>query len=149
MSVKIEDIDTGWRATKRALAGLDGLRVDAGLFDGENASKGAYNEFGTARIPPRPWLSIAADTNYLRLGTMTAKAVEHVADRKATALQAITPIGLFMRDAARSVIEQQRVGGPPLAPDTIERKGHDDKLVDSGDLLAAIDFEISQDGDDE
>lgn len=148
-SFKIEDVDLGWKAAKRNLAGLDGMRVSAGLFDPENATKGALNEFGTSKMPARPSLSIAADTNMLIFAEEAKDDVGEVADRKATPKQALTPLGRLMAKAARAVIETRQVGGPALAQSTIDRKGHDQKLKDSGDMLKAIDFEVEKDTGEE
>lgn len=142
----IQDIDLGWGATMRNLAGLDDMRVDAGLFDAEEATKGARNEFGSTRVPARPWLSVAADTSAGAAGSLAARVVGQVADRKIAPATALDSIGRLLKGAAKGVIEGQRVEGPPLAASTIARKGHDDKLIDTGAMLDAIDYEITKDG---
>lgn len=147
VTIKVQHIDLGWRATKRALSGLDGMGVDVGLFDEEQAQKGAYNELGTGTIPPRPWLSVAADTNVGRIAGVAEIAIGQVADRGMTPTRALVSLGAFLREAAKAVIEQQQVRGPALAAATVGRKGHGEKLIDSGEMLAAIDYEILQDGE--
>lgn len=142
----IQDIDLGWRATMRNLAGLDEMRVEAGLFEPEQAAKGAFNEFGTSTIPSRPWLSVAADTSTGSAGSLAAQVLGQVADRKVTAAKALDSIGRFLKARTRGVIESRQVEGPPLAASTVARKGHDDKLIDTGAMLDAIDYEISKNG---
>lgn len=142
----IQDIDLGWSATMRNLAGLDEMRVEAGLFEPEQAVKGARNELGTADIPSRPWLSVAADTNTGFAGSLAAQVLGQVADRKVTAAKALDSIGRLLKARTRGVIENQQVDGPPLAASTVARKGHDNKLIDTGAMLDAIDYEISKNG---
>ena len=155
-TIKIQDVDLGWRKTQRNLAGLDRMRVSAGLLEPEQAFKGAIHELGSKSqrangepyVKPRPWLSIAADQNESLLAEEAKDDIGAVADCFATPRQALSLIGRLMKKSAKAVIETRQVGGDPLAQSTIDRKGHDQKLVDSGDMLKAIDFEIGTDGDD-
>lgn len=147
VTMKLEDEDTGFEAVRRNLAAADGVRVDAGLFSEEQASKAAYAELGTKHMKPRPWMSVAADSNMPKIGSEAGKAVGEVADLKATPEAAADRVGKFMANLIRDVIDKQRVGGDPLKRSTIRRKGHARKLIDSGDMRKAITHEVGKESD--
>ena len=103
------------------------------------AEYAAYNEFGTQRIPARPFLRTSVDMF----------AEESWLPELADALKegvppetALNRVGLQAQADIRRVIEEWK--DPPNAPSTIKRKrsGRDNPLVDSGDLLDAIDYHV-------
>ena len=133
----------GEQALKQLLA-LDGKAVRAGLFVPELATRGATHEFGSGRIPARPWASTAADNGAPALGTAAGKAIASVADGRAPASEALDEIGATSAEQLRNIIERDQVPGPELAPATVTRKGHARKLIDSGDMVGAITHEIGR-----
>ena len=133
----------GERALEQLLA-LDGKAVRAGLFVPELATRGATHEFGSGRIPARPWASTAADNGVPALGTAAGKAIADVADERSTASEALDKIGAIAAKQLREIIERDQVPGPALADSTIKRKGHARKLIDSGDMLGAITHEVGR-----
>lgn len=143
MRVVIEDVDLGFAAIRDRLEGLDNKRVEAGLFDREQANKGARNEFGTSTIPARPWLSVAADGNVGPFGDAFRAVVEAACDGDDSHVAAqLHRAGKIMANAARAVISEGRVRGPALAPSTVAAKGHDVKLVDTLAMFDAITYEV-------
>lgn len=103
------------------------------------AEYAAYNEFGTQRIPARPFLRTSLDTfaeaSWLpELASLIGEGVPPET--------ALNRVGLQAQADIRRVIEEW--ASPPNAPSTIKRKrsGRDNPLVDSGDLLDAIDYHV-------
>jgi hypothetical protein len=145
ISITVTDVDLGFDATWRRLDALNNATVEAGLPEsaGENASIGAWQELGTRTIPARPWLSVAADVYGSQILSTAGDAVASVADGF-PASKALAQLGRFTADRAREVITSQQVGGPPLAASTVEAKGSSAKLIDTGALVRAIDYEVSQ-----
>jgi len=139
--ITIEDIDMGFDAAWEGLESLDGAEVDGGLLDPEQAQKGVLNEFGTRQMPGRPWLSVAADNGVPQIMSAAKGAALDAADG-AKASVALEPVGETVRDLAKGVIRNQQVGGPPLGPSAVRSKGHGTKLIDSGEMLAEIDYEV-------
>lgn len=128
------------------------LRLKIGVLEGAThttAGKNArsiavaeyalYNEYGTRRVPSRPFLRFALDTfaEAAWLPELAAQLREGVDPQTA-----LTRVGAQAQADVRRVIEAW--AQPPNSPATIARKRgkRDNPLVDSGDLLDAIDFEI-------
>lgn len=141
VEIKITDTDMGFDAAWGALAAMDGAEIDGGLLDPEQATIGARHETGWRDVEARPWLSIAADQGESRIVKSAKDAVVKVSKGNDPA-QALKPVGQLLEDLGREVIASQKVGGPPLAASTVENKGHGRKLIDKGNMLAAITHEV-------
>lgn len=126
-----------------ALQGLDGLEGKVGWFESAHYPDGtpvAYvatiHEFGTERIPARPFMRPAvADQGreWIDLLGQGAKAAINGGPSPAEVLEAVTLA------AAGNVAEKiQAVTSPPLSPVTIKRKGHDKPLVDTGQMVQSV-----------
>lgn len=157
--VVLEDIDMGYAAIKRNLARAGGVRIETGLF-GREAQKGVWLEFGTrsagagpesgigpveegpTRTKPRPWLSVAADTEQNKIASSMADAVDDVA-LGADAKTSFEAVGEESAKLTKAVLGTSRVGGPALADSTMARKGHGRKGVDSGDMQAAVKSKVT------
>lgn len=135
----------GERALEQLL-GLDGRSVAAGLFEPEQAAKGIRAEFGTSDVPARPWASVAADDGAGKLASVAERELGRVGDGRATGDQALQAIGDAEAAQLRDVILSGRVEGPALAPATVARKGNATKLVDTGDMLGAIEAKLDTQG---
>jgi hypothetical protein len=133
----LEDHDSGYDEVKRQLASLAGVRIETGLFDEEQAQKGAWAEFGTDTTEPRPWLSVAADQGANVIANKLREGVENVVDG-APAKAEMEKVGEVAAKLARDVLGSPNVQGPALAESTVERKGSSAKLVDEGDMKRAI-----------
>lgn len=126
-----------------ALQGLDGLEGKVGWFESAHYPDGtpvAYvatiHEFGTGRIPARPFMRPAVADHgreWVDLLGQGAKAAINGGPSPAEVLEAVTLA------AAGNVAEKiQAVTSPPLAPVTIKRKGHDKPLVDTGQMVQSV-----------
>lgn len=142
------DRDLGFNRIMRDLQKLDGMEVVAGMLkDSGKASNGAsyvdiatWNEYGTRRIPSRPFIRISADTNRQTWAKIAQQCVNNVID------------GDSPRDAAqvighRMVEDIREVFGDTSklkanAPSTIAKKGRNEPLVDSGEMRRRVNFRI-------
>lgn len=142
------DRDLGFNRAMRNLQKLDGMEVVAGMLkDSGKASNGAsyvdiatWNEYGTRRIPSRPFIRISADTNRQAWAKIAQQCVNDVID------------GDSPRDAAqaighRMVEDIRKVFGDTSklkanAPSTIKKKGRNEPLVDSGEMRRRVNFRV-------
>lgn len=131
----------GLRAALAAHRSLRGVQVSAGVqsvqgaevVDGEEtlAQIAAKNEFGTERIPSRPWLRTALQVSAQKWRRLAGDVVK--ASRTDQGPEpALRVLGVVMvGDCKESLLDG---GWAPNAPMTIERKGSDQPLVDTGRL---------------
>ena len=144
----IIDRDLGFNRIMRDLQKLYGMEVVAGMLkDSGKAENGAsyvdiatWNEYGTSRIPSRPFIRISADTNKQVWTKLAQQCVNGVID------------GDSPRDAAqvvghRMVEDIRKVFGDTSklkanAPSTIAKKGRNEPLVDSGEMRRRVNFRI-------
>jgi hypothetical protein len=126
----------------RNLSKAETLRV--GFLEGATAPNGdsiplraAMNEFGTAKAPPRPFMRnmIAAKSDEWPDALAGAlKANDYDATK---ALELVG--GGIAGQLQQSIID---LTSPPLAQSTIDRKGSEKPLIEHGDMLDAVDYEI-------
>ena len=144
------DRDLGYNRIMRDLQKLYGMEVVAGMLkDSGKAENGAsyvdiatWNEYGTSRIPSRPFIRISADTNKAAWAKLAQQCVNDVID------------GDSPRDAAqvvghRMVEDIRKVFGDTSklkanAPSTIAKKGRNEPLVDSGEMRRRVNSRIEE-----
>lgn len=123
------------RKLSESVSNASTLRV--GFLEGATEADGTpvasvafWNEFGTSKIPPRPFFRnmIAAESPHW--GDDTGKALKHYDFDAASALDAMGQ--KIAGELAQSIIDTNT---PPLSPTTIKRKGFDKALVDTGTML--------------
>lgn len=141
----IDDIDLGFDSLFRELSKADGMAVETGLFDPEQATIGMFQEFGTRDIPSRPWLSVAADTAVPTIEKVTAAEMRAFKPNQSM-MPVLGELGATMAEHTRAVIRDGKVGGPPLKPETVERKGNSQKLLDSLEMYGSIDYQVKPEG---
>ena len=139
----VTDRDLGMRAIMREYRRGDGLALTVGIQQGETnegvsvAEYGAYNEYGTDKIPQRSFMGTAFDENkagYIRYMTRASKAI---------GLQSFanmaTTLGLKAQQDIQNVITKRNIL-PKLADSTVKAKGDTKTLVDTGALANSITF---------
>lgn len=146
VGVRVTDRDLGFKKRVRNLQNLNNKSVKAGILSSagteDNGVKivdvAIYNEFGTSRIPSRPFVRIASEKNQQTWANETEKIVDKiVAGYDAN----FSNLGDRMVENIKDVIGDKNLL-VPNAPSTIRRKGHDKPLIDTGKLKASIDFEV-------
>lgn len=98
---------------------------------------GMMHEFGLG-VPERSFIRAYYDQNKVRVQTLIKRVTELVAQGKITQEQGMNQLGLRLASEM-----QQRIAmniPPPLAPETIARKGSDIALIDTGQLRSAITY---------
>ena len=146
VGAKVTDKDLGFKNRVRNLQKLNNKSVKAGVLEGSgNEDNGTslvdvafYNEYGTSRIPARPFVRIASEKNQ----QTWANEAEKVVDKIVAGYDAnFSILGNTMKENIQAVIGDKNLL-VPNAPSTIRRKGHDKPLIDTGKLKASINFEV-------
>lgn len=146
MMSNVIDKDLGWKRIVRKMNFVDGKEIRAGVLPSAgNGKKGVpiaeyatYNEYGTKKIPSRPFMATSADENK-GWSTSVKNAVKGIIDG-AEVISQMNTVGEKMKTDIKKNIGTYRF--KPLKPATVKKKGHDIQLIDSGDLYDAIDYEV-------
>lgn len=141
------DRDLGFNRIMCDLQKLDGIEVVAGMLkDSGKASNGAsyvdiatWNEYGTRRIPSRPFIRISADTNRQAWAKMAQRCINDVIDGD-DPRDAVQVIGHKMVEDIRKVFGSSKL--KDNAPSTIKKKGRNEPLVDSGEMRRRVNFRV-------
>jgi hypothetical protein len=150
---RVTDVDRGYGALLKRAQELQPKRgVRVGLLAAA-ASKaypngrtvlevGIWNEFGTSRIPPRPFLRSWFDTHRVEAVALETRLTRQVLEGKLSSRQALVRFGLW---AVRSLRESTPGTPPPNADSTLRRKAtrSTETLRDYGLLLANLTYEIA------
>lgn len=145
---RVTDRDLGMNAIRAQLRLAGGMEVAAGILAGsENdghpiAEYAADNEYGTDRIPSRPFMRTAFDENRSAIQQdFTAQSVALIEGRR-TAHQTLTVIGQKQADRIKNTITD-RDFLPKLAESTIRaKKGSTKTLVDTGAMVNAVQISV-------
>jgi hypothetical protein len=116
------------------------MAVDVGYFDGETATIALYNDFGTRRIPSRPFMRATADDEEDRVSEIMIRGAEAVVHGKKTALRVYAEAGARVTSETKKAITSWSI--PPNAPSTIKAKGVNNPLIDTGHMRRATTFKI-------
>ena len=141
------DRDLGYNRIMRNLQKLYGMEVVAGMLrDSGKASNGAsyvdiaaWNEYGTRRIPSRPFIRISADTNKQAWAKLAQQCVNNVIDGDSPR-DAAQVVGHKMVEDIREVFGSSKLKAN--APSTVAKKGRNEPLVDSGEMRRRVNFRI-------
>lgn len=144
MPVKV--IDHGLNEMLRQADALNGSGVKVGIQAGSGSQGGVdmvdiaiYNEFGTSRIPARPFIRDAAEKYRQDVGT----TMEHLARRVengASPDTALHSLGQWYQARQQEHIRSGEF--KPNAPATIKRKGSSVPLIDKGRLVNSVRYEV-------
>jgi hypothetical protein len=144
---EVIDRDLGWKDIMHCFRRLNGKTIKAGVLEGAGseangasiAEVATYNEYGTRRIPSRPFIAIATDESKGWQGEIKRQVggITSSADVNG----ALNTIGEQMKKDIKNVIGD-RSKLKPNAPSTIAKKGFDAPLIDTGKLQEAIDYEV-------
>jgi hypothetical protein len=89
----------------------------------------------------RAWLSQWADTNQPEMHADMKKAMADVAARRAGRKKAFERVGKRWAEDVRKFVGSGQVK-PPLKPSTVARKGHSTPLLDSADMINAVQYRV-------
>lgn len=116
---------------------LDGAMVKTGIQEGSpHIDKAIWNDGGTENIPERPFVSEFADRHEGDIDDASADAVRAIVLRKRAPGAALKSMG---DDLAKQMQQDaQDWTTPPNAPSTVAKKGFDDPLFETGEMIADI-----------
>lgn len=147
MSIKLIDFQLAQAEIQRELAKLRGnkyatvgIHEDAGnTEDGvmTQAQNGALQNFGNDKIPARPWLIPGVES-------ATPDVIDTIASGIEKGLptdQIMEQVGAIAAGATQQYVIDLRE--PPNAKSTIDKKGSDNPLIDTGSMLQSITWKTS------
>ena len=156
MGVKISVKDTvtpEGKELKRKVRLLCGTSVNVGFFGGRHFEKknnidvvkvAATNQYGTDKIPSRPFMSMSADVMQDRnADTFVKYAIEFIHNGGGVS-EVFEKIGKLCSQIIREVIGNGDY--VPLSPVTIARKGSSQPLIDTGTMKRSVEYEIKGKG---
>lgn len=134
----VRDEDTGLAALLK-MAGRGDIEVEVGILDSAGAAEvAAYQEFGTADIPARPFIAPTFDENEGAYVDALARGFDNVVEGGSTPERELLKIGARVAgDIKRKITD---VSSPPNAPSTVKKKGSSNPLIDTGTMRNAVGF---------
>lgn len=147
---KVIDRDLGWKRIKKNLAELARepavaigiLAEEAPREDGKltNVDIGTFHEFGTEHVPQRSFIRGTVDAKRAEINKFVSDQLGRVIEGKETVDTSLAKVGEKVRAEIKGRI---RAGiQPQLKPATIKGKGSSKPLVDTGQLLNSITYEV-------
>jgi len=131
------------RASVRAGVVGSAAQAEHGSTGETNAEIALWMEYGTSRLPERSFIrrtlrdpAVRTEAEAL-LTRITAAVIAGKMDRD----RGLGLLGAWMASQIQKTILEDRVA-PELAPSTVEAKHSDKVLVDSGQLVGAVGYEI-------
>lgn len=146
-TMKITDDRRDLERIRRALIQAAQTATQVGLFDGVPHPNGrgltyaevaAVQEFGTDKIPERPFIEETARST--RAVAVMASGLARVIRGQASVPGMYRRAGEAMREDMRRVITAW--SNPPNAPFTIAMKGFNDPLIETGAMRAKVEFRV-------
>lgn len=158
MAIRTTDNDKLQKRIQREMRRLNrsfvtaGVHRSAGSYPGERttvAMVAAFNEFGTSRIPSRPFIRNAVDTNRAKLNAMSLLEFRAISGGRRTAKQALDRIGFSLMSMIQTSIQRSPTWAVPNAPSTARRKRRGGALrgptplINTGLMLRSITFKTT------
>lgn len=168
MTTKI--IDKGWNSIKAALADVNDVYVKVGFVSGGKhgyvkhldvppdrkkskkksktskssnihlASLAAIHEYGTSKIPERPFMRQSFDEKNRDWTNVTIRAINSITNGKESVHSGLSKLGQWMQGKVR--LEIAKGGFTALAPATVRAKGDPKPLIDTGRMRQGVDYEV-------
>jgi hypothetical protein len=150
--------DRKWREISQRVAKLGSVELHVGVV-GEKASHltadgkltmgelAAIHEYGApaAGIPQRSFIRFTLHNKAGEILSHQFAGSGDLLEGKVTMDQALNKLGKLVAEEIKNSITGRQIK-QDLKPATIARKGHDTALIDSGQLLDAIGYEITRKG---
>jgi hypothetical protein len=147
-TAKVIDKDLGYKQIVLNFKQLKGRAVKVGIM-GDETNEGVsvvdyaiYNEFGTSRIPARPFMAHTADTNRAAVLKFAEHLVGRMIDRALDATSVLKNLGEFYQAKIQMTIRNAKEWAVPNAASTIAMKGSSSPLIDQGRLVQSIRYEV-------
>jgi len=147
-SVKVIDKDLGYKRIAIDMKALKGRKVKVGIMGNAHhrgvaiVDYATWNEFGTARIPARPFMAETARVNGREAQRFAAFLIGKVIDGRLTVDLALRNLGEMYQAKMQMMIRNAKDWAVPNAPSTVEMKGSSSPLIDQGRMVGAVRYEI-------
>ena len=132
-----------WDKLKTQIKDLNSVYTTVGLHKDEKydngldvAFVGALNDFGTDRIPSRPWQRGWFDGNINDIKEKAKKILKNILDGHITVKEGIEQLGFYGSTELKQSIVKWSM--PPNAPYTILIKGFNDPLIHTGHMRDVV-----------
>lgn len=159
MSFKLKVDKSVWTKMKKDILKASNQEVQVGIVeptyygpDNDNLSVAQvwqWQEEGVPaqNIPTRPAIRVGfmAPIKKGLYDSLFAESMQRIAEGKSTFKQEYTRIGTMAKTDLKEAVEKWDT--PRNSPTTVEIKGFDNPLIDSGLLYDSIDFKIANKGD--
>jgi hypothetical protein len=148
MPVTIRDKDYGFKRIELDFKALRGRGVKIGLMGNDQVEGvsvvdyATYNEFGTSRIPARPFMQTTADTSKEEITKFTEYLVGRMIDGKVTDTTVLQNLGAKYQSLVQNTIRDAKNWAVPNAESTVAMKGSTSPLIDTGRLVGAVRYEV-------
>lgn len=141
-SVTVKDIDKGYKQIAINVKGLKHRGVKIGIMGGGTVLDYAmYNEFGTSRMPARPFMGTTAERYSKDVVKMVDQLVGNIVDGKSDVERVLSVLGEWYQMKMQQTIRDAKTWAAPNSPETIAQKGSSSPLIDTGRLLGAVRYE--------
>lgn len=141
MSVKERDL--GWREIQARIKKATSKEVAVGIMGGgEELEKAVANEFGTDKIPERPFMRQTFDRFLKDIQELKSEGMNRIVYDGTKPSIELNRIGDFYKNKVRREISTKSGGFEVNAESTIKRKGSETPLFDEGKMLQSIKVEI-------
>jgi len=146
---KVQGVQKNWmaRLLDRVLRRGAQMHLNAGFLEGASYPDGTpvaavayWNEFGTSRMPSRPFMRETIAKNQDQWPRLLAACLKQSGGDLEKALDMAAE-----RIVAQIQEEIRTFQSPPLAPSTIKAKGFDKPLIDTGHMLNSVGYEVVND----
>lgn len=143
---RVRDIDMGYKKAVNNIESLHGRNVEVGWFDDDNAAIAFWMEYGFFNVrfqtfvPPRPFIRQAFERFGREWARLNENLYGEILDGAIEIDEALEILGDQM--AADIRLSGELLMRPPNAPFTIAKKGFDNPLIETGELLGSVTFEV-------
>lgn len=107
---------------------------------------GIHNEFGTERIPARPFIRTTYDDNQSKWFGMIKKSMGDLYLGRSTVKQSLEKVGLQATSDMKRKFRSGDSSWKPNAPSTIKKKKSSKPLIDTAQLLNSIQHQVMMTG---
>jgi len=102
----------------------------------------AYNEFGTSRIPARPFMQTTADKHKETVTKFTQYLIGQMIDGKISDTSVLQNLGAKYQSLMQMVVRDAKNWAVPNAESTIRQKGSSSPLINTGRMVGSIRYEV-------
>ncbi|WP_454691133.1 hypothetical protein [Achromobacter aloeverae] len=143
-------INRGLDQHKRLARALNGRGVKVGIQAdvAKEPESGAdvldiaiFNEYGTSKIPARPFMRDFAEKNDKVLGQAMDRIATAVTDGALEVEAGLDNLGQFVEKHQKAHIQRSKSWAVPNAPSTVKAKGSDVPLIDHAVMVNAVRYE--------